>query len=80
MTGTTGRWILATVDRDQAIDALPAPYGDVIRLLDGGASAVRVAEQLAVDPDAAATLVAVAEGKLAELQAQPADLVLRSER
>lgn len=61
------------MDRDQAIAALPAPYGHVVRLLDHGTPAAAVAEQLGIDPEAAPVLVKVAEVKLAELLVLPAE-------
>lgn len=73
MTVVAGDATIDPMERNQAIDALPAPYGDVVRLLDEGASAASVVERLGLDADSASTLVAVAEGKLAELLAQPAD-------
>lgn len=73
MTGGPARGTLAAMDREQAIDALPTPYGEVIRLLDRGVSADLVAGRLGVDADAAPTLVAVARGKLAELVALPVE-------
>ena len=57
------------MDRNQAIDALPTPYGAVIRLLDEGEPPDRVAHLLGLEPEAARTLTAVATGKLTELLA-----------
>jgi len=71
MTGPAS-WVMVTaMDRDRAIEALPTPYGEVVRLVDGGVSAAVAAERLGLDADTASTLVAVAEGKLAELLAAP---------
>lgn len=72
MTAVRRRGDTSVVERDLAIDALPAPYGDAIVLLDGGASAAEVAAALGIDPDAATAFVAVAEGKLTELLTAPA--------
>ena len=58
------------MDRNQAIDALPAPYGAVIRLLDEGEPPDRVARLLGLEPETARTLAAVATGKLTELLAR----------
>jgi DNA-directed RNA polymerase specialized sigma24 family protein len=72
MTAAWRKGDTVAVERDLAIDALPAPYGDAILLLDGGASAAEVAVALGIDPDAATAFAAVAEGKLTELLAAPA--------
>jgi hypothetical protein len=55
------------MDRRQAIEALPAIHASALRLLDGGETPDRVAAQLGLEPEELATLIHIAEAKVARL-------------
>jgi hypothetical protein len=58
------------MDRAEAVERLPAAHAAVIELLDEGAGEAVIAERLNVDRAAVASLVAVAQAKLARLLAE----------
>lgn len=55
----------ANDDRRVALDRLPLPYSEALRLRDAGVAASVIAEILGIEPEAIATLMDVAEAKLA---------------
>ena len=61
------RDLLHPVERTVALAALPVPYGDALRLADGGADDDAIAAAVHVPTDAVAALLEVGEGKLAAL-------------
>ena len=60
MTGRTGR--------RAALDRLPLPYSEALRLRDAGVADALIAEILGIEMAALATLMQVAEAKLAAAQ------------
>jgi DNA-directed RNA polymerase specialized sigma24 family protein len=51
--------------RDEALDQLPLPYSTALRLRDAGIPNEVIAECVGVEPEAIATLLRLAEAKLA---------------
>jgi DNA-directed RNA polymerase specialized sigma24 family protein len=58
------------VDRAEALNELPAPYGLALTLLADGHDEADIAERIAVPVDAIAALLEVGEAKLAALIAR----------
>jgi hypothetical protein len=58
------------MDREQAIALLPSAYAIALSLRDQGVPVDDIARELSIDPDATATFFAVAESKLAAIQAR----------
>jgi hypothetical protein len=56
------------VDRATLIRRLPTPYAEALRLHDRGLDGA-IPERLAIEPEAVQPLIALAEAKLARLQA-----------
>ena len=54
------------MDRREALGRLPLAYAVALRLRDAGRNDTEIASALAVEPEAVATLLLVAEAKLAE--------------
>jgi DNA-directed RNA polymerase specialized sigma24 family protein len=55
------------MDRTEALDALPKPYGKALRLRDAGLPASTIGKETGVPADAVPTLLEVGERKLAAL-------------
>ncbi|HEY5857008.1 MAG TPA: hypothetical protein VIW24_23950 [Aldersonia sp.] len=51
--------------RRAALDRLPLPYSEALRLRDAGVADRVIAEILGIEPEAIGTLIRVAEAKLA---------------
>jgi DNA-directed RNA polymerase specialized sigma24 family protein len=62
------------VDRNEALHALPSPYGEALRLRDEGARFEVISEATGVPVDAVATLLEVGARKLAALLAGGSEL------
>ena len=60
--------------RRAALDRLPLPYSEALRLHDAGVADDVIAEILAIEPEALATLIRIAEAKLAAAAATMDDL------
>jgi hypothetical protein len=58
------------MDRERAITGLPTLYAVAVRLRDEGVDTHTIAVALAVDDDAVAPLLSIAEAKLARLEAE----------
>ena len=52
-------------NRRAALDRLPLPYSEALRLRDAGVAEAVIAEILGIEPEAISTLMRVAEAKLA---------------
>lgn len=57
--------VTGEMNRRAALDRLPLPYSEALRLRDAGVSDELIAEIVGVEPEAFATLMRVAEAKLA---------------
>jgi hypothetical protein len=60
----------SAVHREQALEQLPAAYAIAIRLRDSGAPEDVIARGLGTEPEAVATLLDIADRKLAALVAR----------
>jgi len=59
------RLVSTQEDRRAALDRLPLPYSEALRLRDAGVADAVIAEILGIEPVAIGTLMRVAEAKLA---------------
>jgi DNA-directed RNA polymerase specialized sigma24 family protein len=60
-------WLMAVdpVRRRQALERLPLPYSTALRLRDEGLSDELIAKCVGIEPEAVATMLGLAEAKLA---------------